>query len=145
MLLPEASVTLGTRDVIEAIGLILTVSAIYWKLNNTVNNFGERATNAERDAIAAKTIADKALLEIQLAAEERNQIRDRVSSVETKVDTIKEELSEERLAVMSTLHANESAAAERDAQLREKLAQLTERIDINRIVKTVVQEYNRGQ
>ena len=143
-MIQEGSVTLSLKDGIQLAGLIAAIAGIWWKLDAKVNGFGERANKAEKDATAALAIADKAVLEIQMASTERAEIRDRVSSVETKVDAIKEELSEERLAVMSTLHENERAAAERDAQLREKLAQITERIDINRIVKTVVQEYNRG-
>lgn len=142
-MIQEGSITLATHDWLQIGGALIAIAGIWWKLETKVNGFGTRTTEAEHNAIAAKSIAEKAVLEIQMAMDERNQIRDRVSSVETKVDAIKEELSEERLAVMSTLHDNERAAAERDAQLREKLAQLTERIDINRIIRTVVQEFKQ--
>jgi chromosome segregation ATPase len=143
-MIQEGSITLSLKDGITLAGIIVAIAGVWWKLDAKVNGFGERANKAEKDATAALAISDKAVLEIQMASTERAEIRDRVSSVETKVDAIKEELSEERLAVMATLHENERAAAERDAQLREKLAQITERIDIQRIVKTVVQEYTRG-
>jgi len=143
-MIQEGAVTLSLKDGITLILTIAGITGIWWKLDAKVNGFGERTNKAEKDATAALAISDKAVLEIQLGATERAEIRDRVASVETKVDAIKEELSEERLAIMATLHENERASAERDAQLREKLAQITERMDIQRIVKTVVQEYTRG-
>jgi hypothetical protein len=39
---------------------------------------------------------------------------------------------------MSTLHASEKAAAERDARMREELARISERLNIERMVQSVV-------
>lgn len=139
-----AELTLGIRDVIWVIGVVISGSAIWWKQNGKINGFGKRVDNVEIASAASLKLGDKLVLELENAHNERGELRERVAQVETLIDAIKEELSEERLAVMTTLHNNERAAAERDAQLREQLAGLRERMDIQRIVKTVVQEFKGG-
>src|SRR5678815_1256499 len=141
MAIPDASLNFTLRDIIELVGVILTISAVWWKLDAKVNGFGERTTKAQEDATASRTLAEKCMLDDQVGTAERAEIRERIAANETSVDNLHEELTQERLAVMSTLHANERAAAERDASLRVELAKLTERVDINRIIRSVVAEY----
>lgn len=136
--------TLGIRDVIWLIGIVISGTAIWWKQNSKINGYGKRVDDATINAAAALKLGDKLVLELDTAHNERADLRERVAAVETMIDAVKEELSEERLAVMTTLHNNERAAAERDAQLREQLAGLKERMDIQRMVKMVVQEYSKG-
>lgn len=139
-----AELTLGIRDVVWVIGIVISGTAIWWKQNGKINGFGKRVDDVEVASAACLKLGDKMVLELENAHNERGELRERVAQVETLIDAIKEELSEERLAVMTTLHNNERAAAERDAQLREQLAGLRERMDIQRIVKTVVQEFKGG-
>lgn len=139
-----AELTLGVRDVIWLLGGVLTASAIWWKQNGKINGYGKRVDDATINAAAALKLGDKLVLELETAHSERSELRERVTAVETMIDAVKEELSEERLAVMTTLHNNERAAAERDAQLREQLAGLKERMDIQRIVRNVVSEFKGG-
>ncbi len=138
------SLTLGIRDVVWIVGIVLTGSAIWWKQNSKINGYGKRVDQVEIDSAAALKLGYKLVLELQGAANDRSELRERVASVETVVDAIKEELSEERLAVMTTLHNNEKAAADRSADLQKQIAVLTERMDINRIVRSVVAEYTKG-
>lgn len=138
------TLSLEPRDWIELIVLIFAVAGVWWKLDTKVNGFGARADDAARDATAAKAVGDKLVLELENAHNDRADLRERVATVEAMIDAVKEDLSEERLAVMTTLHNNEKAAAERDAKLREELARLTERMDIQRMIRTVVAEFAKG-
>lgn len=142
-MLPDTQIPLSPRDIVEFGGILLAIAGVWYKLENKVNGLGTRTTEAKENAIAAKLIADKCVMDDQIATAERAEIRERIAACETSVDNLHEELTQERLAVMSTLHANERAAAERDASLRVELAKLTERVDINRIIRSVVAEYKR--
>jgi hypothetical protein len=133
------------RDIIELVTIVIAIAGIWYRLENKVNGYGKRTDQAQADASAAKTLADKCVIDDQVATAERAEIRERIAANETSVDNLHEELAQERLAVMSTLHANERAAAERDANLRVELAKLTERVDINRIVRSVVSEFKRDE
>lgn len=138
------TISLAPRDWVELITGIFVIAGVWWKLDSKVNGFGKRADQAAIDASAAKALGDKLVLELDNAHSDRSDLRERIATVETMIDGVKEELSEERLAVMTTLHNNEKAAAERDAQLREQLARLTERMDIQRMIRTVVAEFKGG-
>lgn len=120
------NITLSIKDWIEILGAALGLAAIHWRQTIRVNGLGSRVDSNEN-----------------LAKEERTNIRERVAHLEATTSAIKEELSEERLAVMTMLHNNERAAAERSASLQAEVARLTERIDIQRIVRTVVSEFKR--
>lgn len=143
ILLPDTQIPLTTRDIIELVVFVAGSAGLWYRLEAKVNGIGGRTTTAQNDATAAKALADKCVMDDQVATAERAEIRERIAANETSVDNLHEELTQERLAVMSTLHANERAAAERDASLRVELAKLTERVDINRIIRSVVAEYKR--
>lgn len=138
----EFSVTL--RDGAFLAGILLAGSAAWWKLTAKINGFGARTTETDKTAVAAHTLGEKLLIEFEGARQERIQLRERIVTAEANVKKLGEELSEERLAVMATLHSNERAASERDATLREQLAVLNERMNIDRIVRTVVREFHDG-
>lgn len=145
MLLPDTQIPLTARDIIELVTFTVASAGLWYRLEAKVNGIGTRTTQAQLDATAAKAVADKCVIDDQVATAERAEIRERIAANETSVDNLHEELAQERLAVMSTLHANERAASERDANLRVELAKLTERVDINRIVRSVVSEFKRDQ
>lgn len=121
------TITLSVKDWLEILGMAIGLAAVHWRQVVRVNGLGSRVDANEN-----------------LAKEERTNIRERVAHLEATTTAIREELSEERLAVMTMLHNNERAAAERAANLQAEVARLTERIDVQRIVRTVVSEFKRG-
>lgn len=131
------------RDIVELVGAVLALAGVWYRLENKVNGYGKRTDAAAADGASAKVIGEKNAIELQVGIAERTEIRERIAANETSIDNLHEEMTQERLAVMSTLHANERAASERDANLRVELAKLTERVDINRIIRSVVAEYKR--
>lgn len=140
----DTEVTLGIRDWFYIAGVLLAGSTAWWKLTNKINGVGARTTVAGSTATEAKILADKVHLEMEGARGERAAIRERVAAVEIATAKLTEELSEERMAVMTTLHNNERAASERDTALQVQLATLTERIDVDRIVRSVVREFKES-
>ncbi len=103
-----------------------------------INAVGERvnATNAmmsrHDEAVGALKI------EQQQSRDDRMNMRERIASNYSAIEALQDELQQERLAVMSVLHANERAAAERDAVTRVELAGIKERLNIEGIVQSVV-------
>jgi len=138
----DSSFAINIKDAIAILVFVLGLSAAWWKLTEKINGHGKRTTEASDTATKAYTLAEKLLVEFEGARQERIQLRERIVTVEANVVKLGEELSEERLAVMTTLHNNERAASERDATLREQLAVLNERMNIDRIVRTVVREFH---
>jgi septal ring factor EnvC (AmiA/AmiB activator) len=103
-----------------------------------VNKVGERANETKSlCATHAAAVAD-IKLELQRSMDDRAIMREKIATNAKAIEAVTDELRADRLAVMSTLHANEKAASERDAQNREKLARIEERLDIERMVKNVV-------
>lgn len=133
-------ITLGLKDWIELGMVIVAISSVYWRLTNKVNGFGERVNSVELLAAQTKILVEKITVQSEVILAERAAIRERLAGLEILAAGIKEELAEERMAVMTTLHNNERAAAERDAGMREELAKLTERIDIPQMIKTIMAE-----
>lgn len=77
--------------------------------------------------------------------EKFNELEPRVSANEARYDSVKEELNQERLAVMTLMFNNEKAANERHTELKVQIATLTERLNIRGIVNEVVREFKHGE
>ena len=77
--------------------------------------------------------------------EKYNSLESRVTANEARYDSVKEELNQERLAVMTLMFNNEKAANERHTELKVQIATLTERLNIRGIVTEVVSEFNRDR
>jgi hypothetical protein len=71
-------------------------------------------------------------------------MREKIAGNAANIRSLQDELQSDRLAVMTTLHNNEKAAAERDAKTREELARISERLDIERMVTSVVRNLKVG-
>lgn len=111
---------------------------------NDINEVGKRVNSISTDcSIHDKGITDLRL-EQQASRDDRGTMRENIGRNSAAIAALREELQEERLAVMTTLHNNEKAAAERDAQTRERLAQISERLDIERMVTSVVRALSPG-
>lgn len=114
------------------------------KLVDKVDGLGGRVSKVEENCTKHGTDLDNVKREQGHAREERASLAQAVASNTAKIESIKETIQQERLEVMSTLHANERAAAERDASLRYELGRLQERLDIQRIVKGALKEFRDG-
>lgn len=92
---------------------IITFLSIGWKawasITTTVNNFGQRLNRAERD----------------------------VASHDAEINSLRNELRSERDLLVTTMHNNERAAAERHAQLQVQFARLEERLDVEKLVSSI--------
>lgn len=108
------------------------------KNKTDVNQLGERVNLANGYALRHEDAINSIKLEQQASRDDRSTMRERIARNEASISALTEELAQERLAVMTTLHNNEKAAAERDAQTREQLARISERLDIERMVTSVV-------
>lgn len=76
--------------------------------------------------------------------EKFNELEPRVTANEARYESVKEELNQERLAVMTLMFNNEKAANERHTELKVEIARLTERLNIRGIVSEVVREYKHN-
>jgi hypothetical protein len=109
-----------------------------------INEVGGRVNKVETNcAIHTKDIGDLRV-EQQNSRDDRGTMRENIGRNSAAIAALREDLQEERVAVMTTLHNNEKAAAERDAQMRERLASITERLDIERMVTSVVRALSPG-
>jgi hypothetical protein len=115
------------------------------KVAEDINKVGERANETKSLCATHDVSVGELKLEQQRSTDDRAQIREKVATNAKAIEAITDELRADRLAVMSTLHSNEKAASERDAQNREKLARIEERLDIERLVKSVVRNLREAQ
>lgn len=76
--------------------------------------------------------------------EKYNDLEPRVSANEARYEAVKEELNQERLAVMTLMFNNEKAANDRHTELKVEIARLTERLNIRGIVNEVVREFKHN-
>jgi site-specific recombinase len=124
------------------IAIIVGWTLIAWrhslKVTTDLNNVGSRVNTLELDNAKKQTDIDNLKLELQRSVDDRNTMRERVASNGRSLEELREEIRDDRIAVLTTLHNNEKAAAERDAMLRESLARLQERINIEELIKSTV-------
>lgn len=132
---------------LTAAGILAGWTVVAWrffnKLSTDVNNVGERVNTVEKSCASHGTEIQNLKLEQQRSIDDRGNMRERIAASEKEIETLGLELREERLAVMSTLHASEKAAAERDAATREQLARISERLNIEQMVQAVVRNMHR--
>ena len=108
------------------------------KISTDLNNVGTRVNELELEKKAHAVEIDNLKLELQRSIDDRNSMRERLAGNTRSIDELRDEIRDDRLAVLTTLHNNEKAAAERDAVLRESLARLQERVNIDEMVRAVV-------
>lgn len=127
---------------LAAIGVVfvwgLAVWRAYAKLTNDINQVGERVNEIKVSDATKGTEITNIKLEQQRLKDNQDAMRERISANEKEIETVGNELREERLAVMTMLHNNEKAAAERDARTREELAAIRERLNIEKMVQSVI-------
>jgi chromosome segregation ATPase len=123
------------------VGFAFSVWRAWVAMNTKLNGMGERVNEIKSSCTSHQTDIENIKREQELSRVERTEIRERAAQALTKIDTMREEIAEERLAIQSTLHANEKAASERDAQLRERLARIDERLNVREMVSQVVREF----
>lgn len=123
---------------VVVVGWTFAMWRAYAKLSNDANRIGERVNNVETYCTSHGTEIVNLKLEQQRSADDRGNMRERIAASEKEIETLGSELREERLAVMTMLHNNEKAAAERDAHTREELARINERLNIERMIQSVV-------
>lgn len=80
------------------------------------------------------------ITKLNAQGEIHNNLVPRVSANEAKIDAIKEELNQERLAVMTLMFNNEKAANERHTDLKVQIATLTERLNVKGMIAEVLHE-----
>lgn len=108
------------------------------KVATDIDRVGERVNTTNTSCSKHEEAITGLRLEQQQSRDDRNTMREKVAGNAAAIAAIREEIQQERLQVMSTLHANERAAAERDAVTREQLATIRERLNIEQMVTTVM-------
>jgi chromosome segregation ATPase len=103
-----------------------------------INAVGARVNGLSTSCSLHEKALNDVNVEQQTARDNRETMRESIGRNSAAIAALREDLQEERMSVMTTLHNNEKAAAERDAQMRERLASITERLDIERMVTSVV-------
>lgn len=97
------------------ISLVVALSAVfaaYWKARNQIDGLGQRTNEAEKD----------------------------IAALNARVGSLKDEISDDRLAIMTLLHNSEKSAAEREMRLREQLARIEERMNIDRMIDSAIRK-----
>lgn len=117
MLLPNLSPDAIVTIVLAVLAYMGTIWKVYSKLIEKLNGQGGRI-----DAVEFVSNENK-----------------------VKIETLKEQVSEERTALMTQMFNNEKAAAERHADLREQLGRLDERLKMMDIIKTMWRNHGSPQ
>jgi hypothetical protein len=125
-----------------AAAIIIGWTVIVWRamlsIKTDLNNVGTRVNSLELSCNKNTVETDNLKLEQQRSIDDRNTMRERVAGNARSLDELRDEIRDDRIAVLTTLHNNEKAAAERDAILRESLARLQERINVEEMIKGAV-------
>lgn len=103
-----------------------------------VNEVGSRINNTNLACGKHEEAIQSLKIEQQQSRDDRINMRERIATNYASIQALQEELQQERIVVMSTLHANEKAAAERDTLTRVELAAIKERMNIEMMVQSVV-------
>lgn len=115
-----------------------------WKawvnLSNKVNGFGKRVSKVEENCVSNAKDIDTMKQELDHGRNERIEIRTMAAKAEAAAVALSREVADDRLAVMSTLHSNEKAAADRAAELKEKIGRLDERLNMLNLIRLVARE-----
>jgi septal ring factor EnvC (AmiA/AmiB activator) len=109
-----------------------------------INEVGTRVNNTNLSCGKHDEAIQSLKIEQQQSRDDRINMRERIASNFAAIQALQEELQQERIVVMSTLHANERAAAERDTLTRVELAQIKERLNIETMVQSVVRNMKVG-
>jgi len=131
--LAEWVVSLGT-----ILAWIISLWKVWDKLHTQVNNVGTRVNFLELAKERHETEISNLILNMQRSIDDRGVIRENVASNTKAIEAMDDQMREDRLAVMQTLHDNERAASERNAVLRESMARLEERLNVEMMIKSVV-------
>lgn len=126
-----------------AIAAIVVVwIAVTWKawskLSNDINNLGDRVNTIRDNCNTHSVQVGDLKLEQQASRDDRMNMREKIATNSKGLEALESELREERLAIMTQIHNSDKAAAERDAQTREALAGIRERLNVEQMVKSVV-------
>ena len=113
------------------------------KLTTDINEVGTRVNKMNDACVINGTKISALELELQTSRDDRAHMREKIGANEGSIKALQEELQADRLAVMSTLHANEKAAAERNAHTREELARISERLNVEQMVHSVVRSFSK--
>lgn len=103
-----------------------------------INEVGAKVNKIEGSCAITASELNAVKIQQQKSDDDRSALREKVAMNAASIKDLQSAVQEDRLAVMATLHANERAAAERDAKTREELARISERLDIERMVASVV-------
>lgn len=122
-------------------GWIVSLWRVWDKLHTQLNNVGSRVNELELSDGKQDTQLDSLNLSMQRSVDDRNVIRENVARNTKALEAMDDQIREDRIAVMQTLHDNERAASERNAVLRESMARLEERLNIEMMVKSVVRNF----
>lgn len=111
------------------------------KVATDVDRVGEKVNATNLSCTKHDEAIQNLKIEQQQSRDDRMNMRERIAGNFTAISALQEELQQERLTVMATLHNNEKAAAERDTQTRVELARISERLDIEQMVHAVVRNF----
>lgn len=137
------------KDWIGIAAVLLVWTGAIWRswtnLNNKItaqgndlNLVGGRVDGVKTDCVKHESEINNLKMEQQRSLDDRGIIREKVAMNTKALEALTEELREERLAVITMIHNNEKAAAERDTTLRVELAGIRERLNIETMIKSVV-------
>jgi hypothetical protein len=137
------------KDWLGIAAILFVWTGAVWRawitLNNKItahgtdlNSLGGRVDGVKADCIKHETEIGNLKMEQQRSSDDRGILREKVAMNAKSIDALTEELREERLAVITMIHNNEKAAAERDTTLRVELAGIRERLNIETMIKSVV-------
>lgn len=139
----------SVNEWLAIVGALALWIGVWWrawtKITSDVNQVGTRV-NETRDNCTTHTSEINSLkLEQQQSRDDRTNMRERIAANSQAIKALSEEQQADRIAVMTQLFNNEKAAAERDAQTREALAAIRERLNIEQMVKSVVRNFKDSE
>lgn len=116
--------------ILALLGIVWRMSRSHTKLLHDINEVGGRTTTAQNTANEAKTLAQNAERRASESGAELGEVGRRVARIEGALDAMKEEMSTNRLEFVTMLHNNDKASAERDSRIRESIARIASKLDV---------------
>lgn len=127
------------------LGVTVVILGLGWykqwtKLQDSQNRFGERLNTCEKGAEEMRGELRATDRSCRDNMSEQANMRERIAANETNIANVKEVIQQSQIEVMSKLFDFDKAAAGRDALIMEKLGRLDERLDLTKLLPTIIRE-----
>jgi hypothetical protein len=102
------------------------------------DEFGERVNKVELKQESLNAAVTMYGQTASAVSQEQVTMRERIAANAAGIEALREDLSEERMAVMSKLFENDKNSSGRDAVILERIGRLEERFDVTKVFGQII-------